>query len=157
MADFATACTRNAGELGMELLAQVRPNGRVLDHYRISMGGSRIIDVNAPMSLILAKQRASGLRFRYQVWPKDVTIRRNMTTSLWANVYDLLSARAASVTQEDGTQVPTEVLLEEMKEAKSDAAIRFAVVIGEDSRMQLQLQSLPSTAATLMGKPAFRG
>ena len=80
-----------------------------------------------------------------------------MTTSLCANVYDLLSARAASVTQEDGTQVPMEVLLEEMKEAKSDAAIRFAVVIGEDSRMQLQLQSLPTTAATLMGKPAFRG
>ena len=71
MADFTTACTRNAGKLGMELLAQVR----VFDQYRISMGGSRIIDVNTPMSLILAKQRASGLRFRYQVWPKDVATR----------------------------------------------------------------------------------
>ena len=30
--DFTTARPRNAGLCSMELLAQVRPNGRILDH-----------------------------------------------------------------------------------------------------------------------------
>jgi hypothetical protein len=35
MEQFATAAPRAAGELGMELAMQVRPNGRMLDHYRV--------------------------------------------------------------------------------------------------------------------------
>jgi hypothetical protein len=36
---FATAQPRAAGILGMELLVQARPNGRMLDHFRMSLGG----------------------------------------------------------------------------------------------------------------------
>ena len=50
VADFTSASTRNEGELGMELLAQARPNGRVLDHHRVSLGGSRILDAQFFMS-----------------------------------------------------------------------------------------------------------
>ena len=76
---------------------------------------------------------------------------------MWTDVYNILASNAASIVKADDTVVPTETFLEEMKEASTMAAIRFAIVIGEDSRMQLQLQGLPTTAATLMGKPAFRG
>jgi hypothetical protein len=44
---FETAAPREAGELGLELMAQVRPNGRILDHFRVTLGGSKIIDVSA--------------------------------------------------------------------------------------------------------------
>jgi recombinational DNA repair protein RecR len=37
------------------------------------------------------------------------------------------------------------------------AVIRHAIVVGEDQRMQLELQSLPATLAYVNGKPFFRG
>jgi len=44
-----------------------------------------------------------------------------------------------------------------LKERGRQAAVRFAVDIGEDSRMQLQLHGLPASADTLSRKPTFRG
>jgi len=44
-----------------------------------------------------------------------------------------------------------------LKERGRQAAVRFAVDIGEDSCMQLQLHGLPASADTLSGKPTFRG
>jgi hypothetical protein len=157
MADFCTAGPRNPGTLGVELLAQARPNGRVLDHFRVTLGGSRIIDVTAPMSALLLTPAASPWRFRYQRWPADIEIRRNMTSSGWLSVPTLLAARDATVEDEEGVAVPVETVLTMIEEANTVASIRFAVVIGEDQRMQLMLQSLPGTAEALAGKPALRG
>ena len=42
--DFETATPRDPGFLGMEVLAQIRPNGRVMDHFRIVLGGSQSIN-----------------------------------------------------------------------------------------------------------------
>ena len=96
MADFTTASPRNAGDYGMELLAQVRPNGRILDHYRITLGGSKILDVNCQLSALLLAPATSRISLKYSVWPRDVEIRRNMTTAKWADIYELLATRAAS-------------------------------------------------------------
>ena len=57
----------------------------------------------------------------------------------------------------DGQPVPYEAALQVLEERGKQAAVRFAVVIGEDSRMQLQLHGLPASADTLSGKPTFRG
>ena len=157
MADFTTASPRNAGDYGMELLAQVRPNGRILDHYRITLGGSKILDVNCQLSALLLAPATSRISFKYSVWPRDVEIRRNMTTAKWADIYELLATRAASVLAEDGSTIPHEALLEDLVSAGRSAAVRFAVVVGEDSRMQLQLQALPGSANLLSGKPVLRG
>ena len=156
MADFTTASPRNAGDYGMELLAQVRPNGRILDHYRITLGGSKILDVNCQLSALLLAPATSRISFKYSVWPRDVEIRRNMTTAKWADIYELLATRAASVLAEDGSTIPHEALLEDLVSAGRSAAVRFAVVVGEDSRMQLQLQALPGSANLLSGKPVLR-
>ena len=142
MADFTTASPRNAGDCGMELLAQVRPNGRILDHYRITLGGSKILDVNCQLSALLLAPATSRISFKYSVWPRDVEIRRNMTTAKLG---------------EDGSTIPHEALLEDLVSAGRSAAVRFAVVVGEDSRMQLQLQALPGSANLLSGKPVLRG
>ena len=60
--DFTTAGPRNAGPCGMELLAQVRPNGRILDHYRVTLGGSRILDINCKLSELLQHLRPPGIQ-----------------------------------------------------------------------------------------------
>jgi hypothetical protein len=154
-ADFATAAPRAAGELGMEVAAQVRPNGRILDHFRVTLGGSKIVDVTAPMTKLMLVDGASPWKFRYQVWPRDIVVRRNMTTTAWINALDLLAEKKAWVEDGEGNAVENELVLETVGDGR--AAIRFAVVIGEDKNMELNLHALPATAESLMGKPTFRG
>ena len=43
--DFETAAPRVAGDAVMELMAQIRPNGRVMDHWRVAIGGAKILEV----------------------------------------------------------------------------------------------------------------
>ena len=157
MADYTTATPRAPGQLGMEIHAQVRANGRILDHYRISLGGSRILDVNFALSSLLLVPRASNWRLNFQTWPRDVAIRRNMCTSLWLDVVGAIATRSATVTDENNVLVPTETVLEALDERGKQAAVRFAVAIGEDARMRLQLHALPASSDVLSGKPTFRG
>jgi hypothetical protein len=153
--DFNTALPRAAGQLGAEVIAQVRPNGRILDHYRVTLGGSKIIDVKASMAAMALAPAASSWVFRHQVWPKDVVIRRNMTTGPWINANKLIEEKNAWVETMDGVAVPEQEILEVLP--GRSAAVRFAVAIGEDQNLELVLQTLPAAAEVLMGKPAFRG
>ena len=155
--EFPSAVPRITGELSMELLAQVRPNGRVLDHFRVSFGRSKILDISVPLSKLLVSSVQNSLKLKFQYWPRDILIKRNMTTSTWTDVYDLLESRNANVVSEDGAAVPHEAILRDLKDSDKSASIRFAVVIGEDMRMALMLQCLPASATHLMGKPALRG
>jgi hypothetical protein len=158
---FSTAQPRAAGELGMELLMQVRPNGRMLDHFRVTLGGSRILDVNIKLAELLQIRSARTWRLKLQDWPRDVAINRNMTTSPWREVETLIAAREAKVVavgeDDEETQLEPDVVIGEMKEAGVAAAIRYAALIGGDQRMQLALQGLPASVDHLMGRPAFRG
>ena len=155
--EFNVAGPRNPGHLGMELLAMARPNGRVLDHFRVTLGGNRILDMTVPMSALLLTPAASSWKLRYQKWPADIDIRRNMTSSKWLSVPTLLAARDAGVVDEDDTPIPVETVLQALEDGAKSASIRFAVAVGEDQRMQLVLQCLPGSAEVLMGKPALRG
>ena len=89
--DFTTGGPRSAGDCGMELLAQVRPNGRILDHFRITLGGSKILNISVPLASLLIGAPDSGLSIKLATWPRDIEIKRNMTTSNWADISELLS------------------------------------------------------------------
>ena len=80
-----------------------------------------------------------------------------MGTSLWLDVVGAISARNATVVDETNELVPYESVMEALDTRGKQAAVRFAVVIGEDAKMQLQLHALPASADTLSGKPTFRG
>jgi hypothetical protein len=157
MEEFSTACPRVSGNLGMELLMQARPNGRMLDHYRVTLGGAKILDVNFAMATVMALPAANAWRLRHQVWPKDVMLRRNMTTSAWVDISDLVASNDALVMDGTNEPVPSDQVMAAMKTAGAAASIRFAVVVGEDHHMRLQLQGLPATSTTLQAKPALRG
>ena len=57
--------------------------------------------------------------------------------------------------------VNTEEVIRELDDlpaaAGHSAVLRHAVIIGEDQKMALELQSLPVSLATVNGKPLFRG
>jgi hypothetical protein len=151
---FATAEPRDPGVLGAEVLAQVRSTGRIADHFRVTLGGSRIIDVSAPLAAMIQGVPATWL-FRFQAWPRDIEIRRNMVSSTWLNVHSQLAAKEAWVMDQAGNQIPHETVLEEIQDKR--AAFRFTVVISDSAGLELMLQALPASKETLTGKPAFRG
>jgi hypothetical protein len=154
---FATAQPRLAGKLGMELMVQARPNGRMMDHFHVSLGGSRILDVG--FASPQASLRPKTWRLKMQVWPRDIDVRRNMTSTAWQDVEVLISTKECQVVSigSDGSEslVAYEDAVACLKEA--GAAIRFAVVIGGDQKLLLMLQGLPAWADQLQGKPPFRG
>ena len=134
-ADFETAVSSLMGSLNVELLAQLRDNGRILDHWRLTVGGSRVQQLLVPMTEMFQLPSLSAWRFRMQFWARDMLIRRNMTTSIWVSISTILAAREAQVIDDSDQLVPTEAVLAEIQKAKADSAIRWAVVIGEDERL----------------------
>ena len=156
-ADFETAVSSLTGSLNVELLAQLRDNGRILDHWRLTVGGSKVQQLLVPMTEMFQLPSLSEWRFRMQFWARDVLIRRNMTTSIWVSISTILAAREAQVIDDSDQLVPTEAVLAEIQKAKADSAIRWAVVIGEDERLRLHTQLLPTSAESLSGKPVLRG
>ncbi len=162
--DFELAVPRNPGRLGIEVMAQARVNGRIIDHFRVALGGSEIIKVNFTTNSIFLVENTPAVKLSHEIWPRDIQIRRNMTSSEWLDVATLLASRDVSVTT-DGppdAEVPdgnTALLaaMDGQPKPLVSASIRWAVCAGIDGRMELVLQTFPSTAAILSGKPAFRG
>jgi hypothetical protein len=156
--EFNSAAPRAAGALNMELLIQVRPNGRMLDHFRVSLGGSRILDASFALANVYNFPAAASWQCRIQLWPKDVDLRRNMMSTGWKDLATLISSKDVVLLQvENGEPVPDETVLAAIRDSGAGASIRYTVVVGEDQTVNLQLQALPASATTLMGKPAFRG
>ena len=90
---FENAMPRINSDYTVEILAQVRPNGCVMDHWQAVLGGSKALE--AEVNLSDEVPAAAGLprwRLTYQQWPRDVIIRRNMTTSGWLDLLTLLTA-----------------------------------------------------------------
>jgi hypothetical protein len=132
----------------------------MLDHFRVAIGGNKILDINAGLADLLAVPRARTWRMKMQIWPRDLEVRRNMMSTLWMNLEGLIAGKECQVVEcsgEEETAVPHEEVVEELKGAGAGAALRFAVAVGGDQRLLLALQGLPATADQLMGKPAFRG
>jgi len=156
-AEFSTATVNSPGEIGIELMAQARPNGRLLDHFFFAVGGSSILELSISMAAFFRDNQFKDYFFVLQSWPKDVAIRRNMTTSAWLDVPELIRSRKAVVKDSTGRTVPIEDVALAINDHGTGAAIRWAVVIGEDEKLRLQLSALPAGADILAGKPAFRG
>jgi hypothetical protein len=156
--EFNSAAPRAASALHMELLIQVRPNGRMLDHFRIGLGGTSIINASFPLASVFSFPAAKDWTAKYQIWPRDIDLRRNMATTGWKDLPTLVASRDILIISSETEELVTaDVVTEAIQSSKAGAAVRFAVIVGEDSTVSLQLQGLPASASILMGKPAFRG
>jgi hypothetical protein len=105
--DLAVATLANSGDaLAIQLLAQLRPTGRILDNFRLSINSSEILDVELNLYHLLPVEVLKGHRLSYQYWPSDIRIRRNLTTSGWLDVPDLVATNNATVLDADGAGIP---------------------------------------------------
>ena len=152
--DFDTASSpRDPGLLGADVLVQLRDSGRAMDNFRVVVGGSRwssrqLTCSQLPQFLTL------------ECWPRDITIRKNMVTSDWLDVIGMVAANDLTVVDGEGTDCNDELVAFFSKQGGKTsygAALRWAVGIGPDRRLELSLQCLPATTTYLAGKPSLLG
>jgi len=157
--EFELAAARNPMNCGVELLVQARPSGRLLDHFRLVLGGDQLIEAKIPFKTLVNLEEVPDWNLYYGVWPRAIKIRRNMTCSDWLEVRDLISSNDARVElNEGGTAVDSKdalQLLDGLNE--KGVALRWCVAVGDDRLMKLVLQALPASASSFNGKPVFRG
>ena len=161
MEDFELAAPRDPGDIGVEAMAQARANGRILDHFRLVLGGAQLLEATAAVADIFPIAAMPGWTVVFSCWPRDVAIRRNMAFSAWQDVRDLVAANDVKLLNDEGANVDNKELLE-LLDAVADktlnsSSIRWWIGASEDGRMQLQLQAAPSPATGYISKPAWKG
>ena len=143
------------------LKAQLRPSGRILDGFQLALGGTNIHDANVDMGQLIPASNFKQWKLKFQFWPRDVQIRRNMMTSSWHDIPAMICSNEATVFNEKGEETTPAVFMELLDLAADfepeAAAIRWAVIVGEDNLPRLQLQGLPASAVTLSGRHQFKG
>jgi hypothetical protein len=160
--EFPTANPRANSELCAEIMAQARPNGRVMDHWRIALGGSAILETSVRVDrLFPAALNLPNKKVQLQYWARDIAIRRNMTTSVWIDVVDLIRSNEASMVDETEAATSSEDVLTTLSavadKSAASASLRWAVCIADDGQLELQLQHLPASAASLASRRYSRG
>ena len=160
---FEVASPRGTGEAVMELMMQLRPNGRIQDHFRLALGGNKMCKAKLGFGMILPTVDLQKLEVTFDFWVKDVKIRRNMSTSDWFDVADGIRANNIQLEDRLGTVLSEDdraavlVILEKSENFTKSASLRYAIVVGPDNRMWLELQGMPGPAKLLSSKPAFTG
>jgi hypothetical protein len=157
---YDLAVPRIEGLLTMELHAELRPSGRILDSFRVSVGGSKLLTVEALLFDIIPLDSFKGWFIKADFRPEDIVIRRNLTTSAWIDGPALIMRREAPLFDDSGAGIPAAEFLRylaDLEDAPDSFAFRWATTAGEDGRMKLQLQSLPGSAVYITGKPLLKG
>jgi len=158
--DFSTAVPRDPGDLGMDLLVQVRSTGRMIDHFRVAVGGTVILNATFTTKSIFLLRGVPELQLKMDVWPNDIQIRRNMTTSEWVDISTSLAANdiiASAPGNDNENEDFLAFLAANADKANSGASIRWGIGVSADGKLELNLEGFPASSVSLMGKPTFRG
>ena len=88
---FGTAPLADAG-IVVTLCIQVTPAGRAINHFKLTLSGSILLDVNLPLStLLVLPPPHNEYLFHFQVALQAAAPREDLTTSDWLNFETLLS------------------------------------------------------------------
>ncbi len=109
--DFDTASANMVGDYTLEIFAQLRNTGRILDHFRCVLGGSKHLKINASLTDMFPNECFRGWRYRTQKSPSEVVIRKNMFSSAWVETPTTLLFNEASVYNAVAQGVSNEVFM----------------------------------------------
>jgi hypothetical protein len=158
---FDTAVPRDPGELGMELLVQIRDTGRAQDHFRVALGGSKLLTAYLPMrDIFRVSEDFPEWYIEYSKWPADIILARNRTTSVWVDMKALIKSQDVVIRDALKTVIKYEDVLEMLSNEvhiTSKCSARWAAGIGDQDKMVLSVQVLPDSAAILNNRPITKG
>ena len=127
-----------------------------MDHFHVALGGNGLMRMNLGTRVIIYTQPWTVPRYCVK-WPRDITLRRNMATSEWADLTTILSANDATVHTTSSTgSCPAARMTSRRaitrscsnssgtcpKRSKCGAAVSWAVGIEPVGNMELILQDL---------------
>jgi hypothetical protein len=150
--DYKLATPRIEGELTAEVMAQVRRSDRILNHFKIIIGGSKQLEVDIDLHALMPLGDFKGWRMTGQFWPRDLAFRQNTFSTAWI---DAIVTNGAEIPQREVLRI-VEATAEE-EGCPEGASFRWAVVAAEDNFLRMQLQSLPGQAVLLSGKALLKG
>ncbi len=64
----------DTAELTAQLLAQLRPTGCILDGFQLVLGGTRILDAEVDLGVLIPAATFRKHKLRFQFWPRDIGI-----------------------------------------------------------------------------------
>jgi hypothetical protein len=71
----------------MEVMAKARANGRLVDHFKVTVNGCEVLHVDFPISALFTVADLHNWRVQWDTWPRDIPIRRNMSSTGWLDIY----------------------------------------------------------------------
>ncbi len=72
--DFELPELRDPGRRGVEVMAQLRNNGRIMDHFRFTLGGSEMLEANFKLSQVMVNDNLPDWEVNQRLWPWDVKL-----------------------------------------------------------------------------------
>jgi hypothetical protein len=80
-AHFETVTGPDTVDITGQQVAKRRNNGWILDSFKMVLGGTQICSANIDLGALLPGSTFNKYRLQFQFWPRDLAIRRNMTSS----------------------------------------------------------------------------
>jgi hypothetical protein len=159
--DYDTEAPAITGDFTVELFAQLRNTGRILDGFRFVLDGAKALEAYVDLDRVIPVPELKGLQAFFQCWPRDIKIRRNMLTSSWVSITDGISGNDVDILDEGGAGVAAGTVLRILERlpgtGPTNASTRWAVMVGADNFLKLQLQGLPLVASALNNRSTFKG
>jgi hypothetical protein len=159
--DYDTEVPAVTGDFTVELFAQLWNTGRILYGFRFVLDGAKALEAYVDLDKVIPVPELKGLQAFYQCWPRDIKIRRNMLTSAWVSITDGISGNDVDVLDEGGAGGAAGTVLRILERlpgtGPTNASTRWAVTVGADNFLKLQLQGLPLVASALNNRSTFKG
>jgi hypothetical protein len=156
---FDTSLPAIHGELVVELLAHLRNTGRILDSYKFSLDGSKALEAYVDLNKILPVNELRGMQAFFQCCPRDIKIRRNMLSTAWVSITDGITSNDMDILDESGTRVSAGSVMRILERLPGDGPVTastwWAIAVGSDGFLKLQLQGLPLVASVLNNRSTF--
>ena len=106
--DYELATPRIEGELTAEVMAQVRRSGRILDHFKIVIGGSKQLEVDIDLHALMPLGDFKGWRMTGQFWPRDLAFRQNTFSTAWIDAIVTIGMREVKTFDHNGAEIRRE-------------------------------------------------
>jgi hypothetical protein len=100
-----TRSAPDTANLTAQLHTQLRPTGQILDGFQLVVGSTEILDAEVDMATLIPATAFSKDKLRFQFWPRDISIRRNLLTSSWIDTPAHICSNEVTVYDEAGMAV----------------------------------------------------
>jgi hypothetical protein len=91
--EFEMVTPRFNGNVTMEVFAQLRPSGRILDNFRVALAGSKALEFDTDLFSLIPAAVFKGWRVKGQCWARDVAICSNVFSSGWIDLVATIAMR----------------------------------------------------------------